>query len=734
MLDYVSGLCEDSGVKTEPLSPAKIFMMPQRLLVPLFQRPYVWNQPDQWDPLWRDVIRVANRLLKDPTGNHQPHFLGAVVFQQVQSPAGDLQQRTVIDGQQRLTTLQLMFDAIHEELVTVNAKIPAAKLLKLVENDVEYRTDSEDKFKVWPTNKDRPSFNEVMAAPTPVDYSSLKYKNSKLVLGHKFFSESCRSWLNEDGPTGTLVRAEAMSTVLRELLQIVVIDLEASENAQEIFETLNARGAVLTAADLIKNFVFQRLQESSTDVEKAYEDYWKVFESPFWEQEVSYGRVKFQRSSLFIYQWLVSKTGEEILAREVFSRFKHYADYECEKPIFSVLEELHQAAEAYATLMEQVEKNEGEINRVAMFGYRLRCLELDVLRPVLIHLIDPCEVAIPKIQFEKAIVSLESWMVRRLVVRVTNKGYNKLVPEIIAVIRKSRATAGDALENYFVKQNVNSSYWPDDAEVLHEVNQLPIYRKLYTSRIRMILEAIEDNKRGWNSEKSTKSGTRVKRSTFAIEHLMPQAWEANWHLGKEETLETRNHLLQTIGNLTLLTTKHNSALSNGPWPAKRASLIKNDVLLMNTELQSLGETDWDETRIESRTTELLSHFIAIWPTPKGFKTNLAEKVRKADVSVSVSDLISAGLVTPGQVLSARQKAHTHRTATILEDGQIQVGEKVFDSLSLAGFEVLKRNTNGWTTWLVSKEPRISMREVREEYRESLGLESAEDQNGDLEDE
>ena len=709
-------------------------MMPQRLLVPLFQRPYVWNQPDQWDPLWRDVIRVTNRLLKDPTGNHQPHFLGAVVFQQVQSPSGDLQQRTIIDGQQRLTTLQLMFDAIHEELVAINSKIPAAKLLKLVENDVEYRTDPVDKFKVWPTNKDRPSFNEVMEAQSPLDYSTLKFKNSKLVLGHKFFAESCRSWLNEGGASQVSARAESLSTAVRELLQIVVIDLEASENAQEIFETLNARGAVLTAADLIKNFVFQRLQESSTNVEQAYENYWKEFESPFWEQEISYGRVKFQRSSLFIYQWLVAKTGEEILAREVFSRFKHYADYECEKPMFSVLEELHQAAVAYSTLLQQVENKEGDIGRVAMFAYRLRCLELDVLRPVLIHLIDPCELKIPQIQLEKALIAIESWMVRRLVVRVTNKGYNKLVPEMIAVIRKNRITAGDAIETYFTEQNVNSSYWPDDTEVLHEINQLPIYRKLYTSRIRMILEAVEDNKRGWDSDTSTKVGTRVKRSTFAIEHLMPQAWEANWPLGQKETAETRNHLLQTIGNLTLLTTKHNSSVSNGPWPEKRTSLMKNDVLLMNTEIQTLGASDWDEMRIEARTKDLLNHFMQIWPTPKGFKTNLAEKVRKVDVNVSVSDLISAGLVTPGQELFARQKAHAHRTATILDDGRIQVGDKVFDSLTLAGVEVVKRNTNGWTTWLVSQEPRKSMREVREEYRENLGLESAEDESEDSDEE
>ena len=101
-----------------------------------------------------------------------------------------------------------------------------------------------------------------------------------------------------------------------------MIDLTAQENAQEIFETLNARGVVLTAADLIKNFIFQKLSEQGNDVQRAYDKYWKMFETDFWEKEVSYGRQKYSRSSLFINHLLVSKLGEDVLAREVFSRFK----------------------------------------------------------------------------------------------------------------------------------------------------------------------------------------------------------------------------------------------------------------------------------------------------------------------------------------------------------------------------------------------------------------------------
>ncbi len=104
-------------METQVRTPQTVFMHPQRLVVPLFQRPYVWNQENQWEPLWNDVVRVTDRIIRHPHDKHYPHFLGAVVLQQVQNAVGTMQERTIIDGQQRLTTLQLLFDALHAELM-----------------------------------------------------------------------------------------------------------------------------------------------------------------------------------------------------------------------------------------------------------------------------------------------------------------------------------------------------------------------------------------------------------------------------------------------------------------------------------------------------------------------------------------------------------------------------------------------------------------------------------------
>src|SRR5580704_3560595 len=174
-------------METQVRTPQMVFMQPQRLIVPLFQRPYVWNEDNQWEPLWGDVVRVTQRLLNDPTARHHPHFLGAVVLQQLQNPAGTMQERTIIDGQQRLTTLQLLLDALKAELLAVGAEQPARRVETLVMNPRPFWDRPEDRFKVWPTNRDRAAFNAVMATDPPFEYAALEYMDSRMVQAHGYF-------------------------------------------------------------------------------------------------------------------------------------------------------------------------------------------------------------------------------------------------------------------------------------------------------------------------------------------------------------------------------------------------------------------------------------------------------------------------------------------------------------------------------------------------------------------
>lgn len=720
---------------TNVLTPQAIFVQLQSLIVPLFQRPYVWNQENQWEPLWDDVCRLADRYLADPTREAQPHFLGAVVLQQAQKPTGSLQQRTIIDGQQRLTTLQLLLDALHAELVAAGAGQSAKRLELLVANAEAYCERLEDRFKVWPTNRDRAAFNAVMAATPPVAYDELKDRDARLVKAHRFFSEQARAWLLTAGEEHALKRAEAVEKVVREQLQLVVIDLTADENAQEIFETLNARGAQLTAADLIKNLVFQRIVEEGAPVEEAYDSYWREFETAFWETEISAGRVRQPRVSVFLNHWLTAQTGEEIVAREVFARFKQYVTFDAPMPMADLLKRLHRAAAVYANFAKDALTTTGSLDRRGLFAYRTSVLESEVVKPLILLFLDPEAGAVPEAQLVKAFDVLESWFVRRMLVRATTKSYTQFVAELVAKLRGvDRARLGDALEETLRAQSVNSRYWPDDDDVRTELEGLVAYKRIGKGRLRMLLEAIEDHARGWVGSAKGLGGERVTRGSLAIEHVLPQKWQANWPLGASVGAQERDTLLHTLGNLTLLTGRLNSTVSNGPWDGadgKREALQKHDVLMLNRELLSAAKVGWSDEAIRDRTKTLIASILKIWPVPGGHRSAFAN-ARKAvgRRRVDLTDLIGAGLLEAGATLYARPKKHRPRTSVILQDGRIDVNGQTFTSLSSAAAAISGSPENGWYFFSADPATMKPLLEVWRAYKEQLSVEGDDDEDED----
>lgn len=717
-------------METQVRTPQLVFMQPQRLIVPLFQRRYVWNQESQWEPLWNDVVRVAERILQQPLVKPQPHFLGAVVLQQIQNPVGLMQTRTIIDGQQRLTTLQLLLDALHAELVLVEALAPAARLEPLVTNADPFCSKPEDRFKVWPTNRDREAFNAVMGAVPPVDHDSIGYRGERMVEAHRFFSEQAREWLALDGPN-VQTRAVAIETVARELLQMVLIDLGADENAQEIFETLNARGAQLTAADLIKNFIFQKLLEAGTEVEESYERYWKEFETAFWETEINVGRLRYPRSSIFLNHLLIARTGKEVVAREVFDRFKRFADHDAGLPMDQLLIQIYDSSQVYREFVTAAAKNVGPVDRLGLFGYRTGVLESEVIKPLLLWLLDPELPTIPETQFHKALDVMESWMVRRMLVQATTKNYNLVIAELINLLRNSsRDCAGVVIEESLSKQTSSSRYWPDDAEIREELETLLAYRRLGRGRLRMILEAIEDHLRGFRGEKIGLGGERVARGQYAIEHVMPQKWEANWLLIDGLTEDDRNRTIHTIGNLTLLTSKLNIKVSNGPWlgaNGKRGGLEGHDVLMLNRDLLRKNPDRWTEEAVRARTRDLTEIVISIWPVPEGHRSPYIAVKPKRRKKIHVSDLIAAGVLEPGITLFPRSKKCGDRFATLLADGRVEIEGQAFTSPSDAASWMAGSQTNGWWFFLVDRSSRRSLRSVRRDYVEQLTVDVEDDE-------
>ncbi|WP_447948841.1 GmrSD restriction endonuclease domain-containing protein [Microbacterium aurum] len=705
-------------MKTDVVKPKDIFYNPTRLTVPLFQRPYVWSLEEQWAPLWEDIVRLI-----DVIEDHNPdatHFLGATVIQQVPTRLGALPTWNVIDGQQRMTTLQLLLDALHAQLERRGFTDLAEQVLPLVENPKSFRKAEDDRFKLWPTNRDRASFGAVMAATPPISYGNIP--ESRLRDAHRFFSEAIGEWLGDDGADQ---RAALLVGAVTERLEIASIRLEAHEDAQAIFETLNARGTPLSAADLIKNFIFQ--QVDAAEAEKAYLAYWADFETPWWETEVTSGRIKNPRASLFLWQWLVARTLTDFPIREVFTQFKHYVNT-VEKDVAALLPRIKTAADRYRAIIEGSENPNGTLDRTQLFSYRVGTLDSEISRPLLIWLDEPEQAEVSESDRQHILELLESWFVRRALVKAPSQGSNRFIVDMLRELsRRPRQELASAVEGILVANHTAVGYWPGDGELRAALTDTNVYWNYRRSRLRMVLEALEDAKRGYPGVNPLAMGPIV-RGKATVEHLMPQKWRAHWPADlDEEQARERDRRVQQLGNLTIVTQALNSKVSNGAWEQKRAHfLASDDVLITKDALALAAGSTWDEDTIAERTDHLITQIAALWPAPAGHVgLDVPPPPPITRASVDVAQLVDAGWLEVGTELDPRLRAVPGAVATVAQDGRLFVDGVAYDTPSAAAAVVYtaKGGVNGWWFWgIAGTDKRLN--DVRADYLASLGADAA----------
>ena len=213
-----------------------------------------------------------------------------------------------------------------------------------------------------------------------------------------------------------------------------------------------------------------------------------------------------------------------------------------------------------------------------------------------------------------ALQALESFLIRRMVCRNTTKDYNRLAHELVRQLDKFEAEDADrAVVQFFDSQTADSRRWPSDDELEHALVTLPLYKLLTRGRLRLILEAIEEQYR----KSSHAEQIEVPRN-LTIEHVLPQSWETHWPLpsnvDEHEDRQIRNRLIHTIGNLTLVNGRLNSTASNAPWESKRRTIEAHSVLLLNHHLiADYGEAPWNECEISARGRQLATLIAQIWP-------------------------------------------------------------------------------------------------------------------------
>jgi hypothetical protein len=586
-------------VKADTIDLAAIFGQPVRYMVPMFQRPYVWKMETEWVPLWEDIRAVLERQLdENPNNNAIPHFLGAVVLDQVLMPIGMVQARYVIDGQQRLTTLQLFISAVRSLAVERGLDGPSQMLGKLLFNDEFLLKHPEDRFKVVPTIFDRPGFQAAIDSDGMVP-------QGRMLEAFEFFREAVGEWaLVDRAHEETEKRFQVLSTVLWKLLVVVAIDLEERDNAQVIFETLNARGTPLLAADLIKNHLFQMATASGLDVGDLYQTYWQPLDQDWWRTEVQQGRLKRPRLDSFMNHWLSMRLGEEVVVHQLFPAFKRHVAEQADG-VEELLSELAQYAEVY----ESFERRQGEESRLGRFLYRVNVMEVTTSYPLLLWIFGPDGLADD--ERHKAMDAIESWLVRRVFLRGNTQGYTTVFVALLNSLSRTDHPTASGIIEYLRGLEGERGYWPSDEQLREAFDTSSMYNTITRARLRMVLEAIEERMRVAFSEE-----TSVTRD-LTIEHVLPQEWRAHWPLPSAEdpaaAEQERDRIKQTVGNLTLVTKRLNPKMSNGPWEAKREALRQLSVLLISSDIRDAAT--WDEDRIRERANRLADVAVKVWPGP-----------------------------------------------------------------------------------------------------------------------
>ncbi|MGR6901663.1 DUF262 domain-containing protein [Glutamicibacter sp. BSL13] len=607
----------------------ELFEGRKHYVIPAYQRPYVWNEEDQWAPLWDDIQRVAESHLVASSTPIKSHFLGAVVFELLQAGSAAITELDVIDGQQRLTTLQLLLDAVQDVLNKNGHEEEAERLEELVLNQQAVYRGTPQRFKLWPSQANRAEFIHAMdpAEPDPGEAGQIQG-------AHDFFSAEAERWIvglaDDDGevpPGNAAERAEQLAETLASRLVVVAIDLTGDDDAQLIFETLNDRGTPLLKADLIKNWVFRHGQKIGADVDKWSRTLWEDFDTDWWREEITQGRLSRSRVDIFLHYWLTMRMRDEVKAELVFRTFVEYATPLMGTPATAedFLTELRADADTY--------RGFGDLDTQTAAGkFRSRIIEtmeLAATTPVFLWAISPNH-RLPDDQIEIGLAALESWIVRRTLLQMTSKDLNKLVVALLKTLSSVEVKqAGAEIRTFLSQQTAHTREWPSDEKFIAEVGSKRLYGYIKQNRIAVVLRAVEEYKRAQDS----RYGDVPLPVSMSIEHVMPQKWREHWRPAVQLTHEQeqqRDRAVHTLGNLTLIPQSLNSSLSNRPWTDAEAKDLSHGgqpgrgkwSILNQFNLQVLNkeilqhQQSWTEQDIEDRADELARVIAKIWQGPE----------------------------------------------------------------------------------------------------------------------
>lgn len=544
-----------------------------QFVIPVYQRNYDWTT-GQCKQLLDDILEVGT------SKKMNAHFIGSIVYVHDDVyTASRIKELTVIDGQQRLTTLTLVYLAIYR----------LAKVIQNVElvNEISETylinkfSPEEEKLKLRPTDNNDRALKYLLRSDEDEEYSDF----SKLIDNFNYFKGR--------------ITEENYQTVLKGLSKLMFVEVSLDrekDDPQRIFESLNSTGLELAQADLIRNYILMGLNRK--DQNKIYQNYWEVIEKLAKDETLNVSRV-----SDFIRDYLTLEN------KNIPNKGKVYLEFKTKYPT-TTLDELETNLSSIKSLVKHYNKlinpkNETDKEIRLQLEYINR-LETNVAYPFLMKVYDDYSNSIiDKLTFIKVLDLVQTFTWRRFILGLPTNALNKIFMSLYDKVEPT---------NYLYSiqksllQRTGVQRFPKNAEVIDALKVKDVYNIKSKNRT-YFLERLENFE---NKEPVMIDGN----TDITIEHIFPQNPDPKWkiELGTDDYNFIKENYINTIGNLTL--SGNNGKLGNKSFSDKRDLAdagYKDSRLWLNKYLSILDK--WDKAEIERRFDLIAERVLKIWDIP-----------------------------------------------------------------------------------------------------------------------
>ena len=480
----------------------------KRFIIPVYQRNYDWKT-ENCKQLYDDLIKVIKN-------KRRSHFFGSLVS--VYEPSGRNTEFLVIDGQQRLTTVSLLFLAMYN-LIHSGVLVPNDKSLgEQIYEDflVDKYQPEETRIKLKPVKNDQKAFGKLFSS---IDEH---IRESNITTNYNYFHE----------------RIQKQEITIDELfdaicsLEIINITLNNEDNPQLIFESLNSTGLDLSEGDKIRNFILMGL--SSKEQDEYYDKYWNRI-----EECTKYDVSAFIRDYLSVKQLAIPSQ------KKIYMNFKDYIERQSIE-VEDLLKDLLSYAKRYEILLSGCTKNK-DLNSCV---YRLNRLETTVTRPFfleVLRLYDEGKLDI--YQVADIFQITENYLFRRTICDLPTNALNKIFLMLHREIIRYEDNDSAYVEKYkyTLLSKKEKARFPDNNEFKIGFTSRQVYQMNSKNKI-YILERLEN----YSTAEDKDVYGHYDDGIYSIEHIMPQHLTPAWvkSLGKDYK-QIHENWLHKIANLTL---------------------------------------------------------------------------------------------------------------------------------------------------------------------------------------